>query len=374
MPGEPTPVCRMPPRWGSMERAPPRRYPRLQLHSTSSLPLPPWPRGAGPSCAGFAAVSTLGIASCAVCESGAVYCWGEPSLRAVAQGVERKAHEVVRIEGIDDALAVATSLEVACALTRTGRVKCWGRGDIVGPSAGHGAGTKEPVIAEAPLPAKAVALGVGDLHGCALLETAEVACWGQNDWGQVGVERAGTGMLAPVVLPGLRARTIAVAGNLSCAIDDGRRAWCWGWNGSGAMAAGDTEQHAGPVRIERLDEVVDLVTYGGRVCARRADQGVWCWGQDVETGTAPSRPMRRGEVPSGRLAGVDGDTLLVLGVDGTVSIKAGGAVAKVVVGLPPARALASGNGGRCAILRSGELRCWGTNLRGELVLGVEGKP
>ena len=79
-------------------------------------------------------------------------------------------------------------------------------------------------------------------------------------------------------------------------------------------------------------------------------------------------------MPPGRLAGVEGDTILVLGVDGTVSIAAGGAAAKVVVGLPPARALASGNGGRCAILHSGELRCWGTNLRGELVLGVEGNP
>jgi Regulator of chromosome condensation (RCC1) repeat len=316
-------------------------------------------------------VSTLAVVSCAVCEDGAVDCWGETSSQVIGRRTARGESDVTRIEGISDAVSIAVNVLHACALTRSGGVKCWGRLDSVGLQPPRGQAGQAPAVelVEVPLTGKATAVVVGDLHGCALLATAEVACWGVNDWGQLGIDDPSY-PLAPTVIPGLRAIQIAAAGSATCAVDAEHRAMCWGWNGSGLMGAGDRRRRIGPVRIGRLDQVAELAMDGGRACLRRANQEVWCWGDDLLYGEV-RRPARRPRIPLGHLAAVDDEVVSVVGEDGRVVVASGSGAAKAVPELPPVRAMSSRGGGACAVLQTGELRCWGQNQRGALVLAVE---
>lgn len=349
------------------DAAPPEQIPR---------PSPPWPGGHGPSCTSYVAVSTVDRVSCAICGDGTVDCWGDTSSRVLARGTTHGPADATHIDGISDARAIAVSFGVACTLDRPGRVRCWGnRGSAASdPPHDQGPRPRVPEIVEIPLPAKAAAIEVGDLHACTLLATQDVVCWGVNDWGQAGVDGAGSGRSAsvpPRVVPHLRAIHIAVAGNVSCAVDTGHRAWCWGWNGSGAMGTGDDRHRIGPVRVGRFDDVIDIATDGRQGCLRRANQEVWCWGQpDNLVQTTPS-PERRPRVPAGRSLAIDGDVISVVSGDGMVATATGTTPPTPIPELPPVRALSSRAGGTCAVLQTGELRCWGDNVHGFLVIALE---
>ena len=211
---------------------------------------------------------------------------------------------------------------------------------------------------------------MGGYHGCAILSTNEVACWGRNDWGQVGVMRSASPTNLPRIVPGLRARRLVASGGVSCAIDLKKGVWCWGWNGGGALGTGDSKQRIGPVPIHGISDVVEIVTHAGRVCAQTEKGAVWCWGGEDESGfsgktTLPSiRPA-----PAGQLAAVSEESFTVITPDGAVQVVAlDGSTNDKVAELSLVQSLASGNGGACAIVASGALRCWGTNLRGELVV------
>lgn len=72
------------------------------------------------------------------------------------------------------------------------------------------------------------------------------------------------------------------------------------------------------------------------------------------------------------LRGWTGDEVVsVVGEDGRVVVASGAGPAKAVPELPPVRVMSSRGGGACAVLQTGELRCWGQNQRGALVLAVE---
>jgi hypothetical protein len=173
------------------------------------------------------------------------------------------------------------------------------------------------------------------------------------------------------VIPQLLASRIAVAGNVSCAVDTAHRAWCWGWSGSGATGKGDRRHRIGPVRIARFDDVTDIATDGGQGCLRRADDAVWCWGQpDALQATTPA-PAPRTRLPAGRSLAIDRDAISAIDDAGIVRMAAGTSPAKPMAALPPVRALSRRDGGACAVLTTGELRCWGDNARAELVIEAE---
>lgn len=334
-------------------------------------PSPPWPEGYGPRCPRYRSISTIDFVSCAVCDEGSVHCWGVMSSGVLAGRGGRGFSDVARIDAVNDAELVANDYLIACVLREGGKVACWGEWDDRLSSA---LPASKPLLAkelrEVPLPHAATEIAVGGYHGCAILSTNEVACWGRNDWGQVGVMRDASSTALPRILPGLRARRLAVSGGVSCAIDLKKHVWCWGWNGGGALGTGDREQRIGPVLINGISDAVELAVHAGRVCTQTVKGEVWCWGGEDESGFSgktPSPSLRR--APAGQIAAVDEETFSVITPDGAVYVVGlDGSTNNEVAELPPVQSMASGNGGSCAILVSGALRCWGTNLRGELVV------
>ena len=80
-----------------------------------------------------------------------------------------------------------------------GRVACWGYNDwgqLGNASAPPNVGNNTPVFVNgipflSPGPTGlvtywATAIAAGGSHTCALIENGTVACWGLNDWGQLG--------------------------------------------------------------------------------------------------------------------------------------------------------------------------------------------
>jgi alpha-tubulin suppressor-like RCC1 family protein len=90
---------------------------------------------------------------------------------------------------------------------------------------------------------------VGGQHNCALLDDGTVKCWGQNGSGQLGVGdtttrgdmagQMGDNLPAVNLGAGRKAVAIGTGHNHTCAILDDHHTKCWGANSSGQLGLGD---------------------------------------------------------------------------------------------------------------------------------------
>jgi alpha-tubulin suppressor-like RCC1 family protein len=91
---------------------------------------------------------------------------------------------------------------------------------------------------------------------------------------------------------------LAVGVRHSCALHSDGAVSCWGANDRGELGDGTLVRSAVPVRVDHLDDAVEIATDGIRTCARRRDGTVSCWGPNTgaNPGTKPTPIKVRGVV------------------------------------------------------------------------------
>jgi cysteine-rich repeat protein len=194
-------------------------------------------------------------------------------------------------------IAMAAGSTHTCALLREGLVRCWGANDF----GQLGLGTSADLSAQKPyqngvvaLGAPAAAIAAGRAHTCALMQDASVRCWGQNDFGQLGLghtqpigdDEPPSAQHAAVPL-GAPVKAIAAGGNTTCAILQTGALRCWGQNDFGQLGLGhtndigDDETPSAAVATVTLDDTVRAVGPGGdHTCVVLDDNDTRCWGRD----------------------------------------------------------------------------------------------
>jgi cysteine-rich repeat protein len=153
-----------------------------------------------PNGALLSAVSLGKEHSCALFDSGDVVCWGRNDNGELGQGdavdwgddnsETPSMLPLISLGG--SATAISAGLDHSCALLEGGDVRCWGRNDKgqlgLGQLGVDEVGDDElpSDVATVVLGAPAVAISAGSEHNCALLETNEIVCWGDNTEGRLG--------------------------------------------------------------------------------------------------------------------------------------------------------------------------------------------
>lgn len=308
--------------------------------------------------------------NCALFEEGDVRCWGSNHFGQLGYGNTTsigdktlpKDAPFVSLGGPVKQLAVGAMLYAshACALLETGDVRCWGNNRYGQLGYGHtrhiGNEQVPTSVGVVSLGAKAVQITTGKFHTCALLEGGNVRCWGSNQYGQLGSGSAGNigddeiPSSVPVVSLGEPALQISAGRAHTCALFEGGRVSCWGWNSNGQLGYGhadsigltDTPSSAGYVDV---GEPVQHISAGGlHTCALLENGNARCWGDNKfgQLGYGHKRSVGITQTPRSM-----GDIYL------------GGT----------AVALESGNYHNCAILEDDSLRCWGLNKFGQLGYG-----
>ena len=245
--------------WGS------GAYGELGQGDTSSHPKPV-------SIFDFGKVSSVGLSaggafSCDLLQSGKVICWGDNRDGQLCYSSDPTASSVGDEPGEMSALfpvpftdhtvsAIAAGIASVCALFRDASVRCWGRGDAgqlgTEDANPHGTipysiGSVMPIALGGRMP-KAITSGAR--HVCVLLDDGSIKCWGNNDFGQLGIgntvavgSEPGTmgDNLKPVALgTGRTARQVVAGENHTCALLDDGTIKCWGRNSEGQLGLGDT--------------------------------------------------------------------------------------------------------------------------------------
>lgn len=216
--------------------------------------------------------------------------------------------------------------------------------------------TDAPTSGEAPL-----AIASGNGFACALRASGHVWCWGDNQFGAIGVPPVGDDLCDPATkrcrpLPtevsGLdEVVQLAVGNQFACARRKNGRVWCWGKNEAGTLGNGSAEPkfRASPAEIQNLAPAFDIVAGESTACAsvrepiNSGDGGptestrIYCWGNNVSA--------MIGQPPSNQIY----PPTLFPQLTNAKQVRL---------------SLSSGNG--CAIRSDDTIVCWGLNTRGIL--------
>jgi alpha-tubulin suppressor-like RCC1 family protein len=344
--------------------------------------------GAGGAPLAAPAVAAGGDHTCAWVEGGTVQCWGDGSFGQTGSATAATSERPLTVLApggapLAEVRRVALGSRHGCAIVgEAGRVLCWGDN-------GSGQSGAPPLdVAQTPVPvavrdAQNVELSgvrqiaLGDAHGCALLASGSIACWGNNDFGQLGSPGPSTPTARLVVDAASNAladaREVASGDFFACAITASGRVACWGQNNFGQLGFGGPPDANSatfvPFTVDAagtpLRGVAHLALGGFHGCVVNKDGFVRCWGADdagqlgtladaggpAGAGGAPT-PTPPAFAPGDRATpGAHPVPLAVVTPEGK---ELGGALA-----------LALGGRHGCVVTGGGG-RCWGLNDAGQL--------
>ncbi|WP_437982280.1 RCC1 domain-containing protein [Sorangium sp. So ce117] len=137
-------------------------------------------------------------------------------------------------------------------------------------------------------------IDAGGQHTCAVLSDDTVACWGNNENGQLG-DGTLQSRAEPVHVAGLtEVWKVVVAGSdvtgRSCVVMKDRSVKCWGaLIGQNMPSDGSELNQLEPTAIPELHDVEHLALGSGHSCAVLRDGTVWCWGSN-DFGQAGQQP------------------------------------------------------------------------------------
>jgi alpha-tubulin suppressor-like RCC1 family protein len=156
------------------------------------------------------------------------------------------------VSGLGSGVAsVAAGLSHTCAVTTGGAVLCWGLnvyGEVgIGTAAVTRVSVPSPVVG---LASGVAAVAVGQGHSCALTTGGAVLCWGGNYHGQLGDGTTLT-RTTPVAVSGLGSGVagIAAGGDRTCALTDGGGVLCWGDDQYGQLGIGHSAANPAPLPV-----------------------------------------------------------------------------------------------------------------------------
>ena len=252
-------------------------------------------------------------------------------------------------------------------------------------------------------------------HNCAIVDGGKVKCWGANWNGLLGYgnsDAVGSSIKpedALFVDVGTGVVTQLVSGAYhSCVLFNDKSVKCWGWNAHGSLGTGssdnigDNEVPASINPIEISSNVESISAGWAHTCAILENGNIKCWGKNQygQLGYGTNTDIGLSDKPSDHPEIFLGEKVISisaghehtcavlesknvkcwgyngygqLGYDNVVSVGSGNSLTPLDMDYiklnGPIKSVVAGGNHSCAILESGDLKCWGRNHAGQLGYG-----
>jgi alpha-tubulin suppressor-like RCC1 family protein len=223
-------------------------------------------------------------------------------------------------------------------------------------------------------------------HNLEVKQDGTVWAWGNNNYGQLGNGKSGGSSDKPVQVIGLTGvKAVSASSSHSIALKNDGTVWAWGYNGSGELGNGTTNNSATPVQVKELTGVMAIATGNGHTVALKSDGTVWAWGSNrsdqlgKENHSTFTSPIQVG--------GLSGIVAIAAGSYHTIALKRDGTVwawgynlsgqlgdhtdalsatPVQVAELKGVMAIAAGSNHSVALKGDGTVWAWGNNRAGQL--------
>jgi alpha-tubulin suppressor-like RCC1 family protein len=270
-------------------------------------------------------VAASGVALDIVYSDGTVRGSGDQSLLGLGQQANFAA-----LSSLTNVSSLVLGQFHGCALLKTGSVSCYGNNSDGELGNGTTTSSTAPVVVTGLT--NVVQIAAGLQHTCALKSEGSLWCWGGNAHGQIGNGTTNNAITPVQVLTSVS--YVAAGSYHTCALWGGKLR-CWGENSLGQLGNGTTASPVTWPESATLSAVTQLALGFGQSCALRADGDVFCWGNNAY----------------GQLGYGDTNSLLTAGTT------------PVLTGV---QQLSSTEYGICALLDGGLVMCWGEDSNGEV--------
>lgn len=297
---------------------------------------------------------------CAV-QNELVYCWGANTYTMggivnLEENILDDSNEsVLPINMANRAVYVGQGDDFTCVLNKDKSVTCWGKNNHGqlgrNQSSDYGRQPFEYPLTSNTIASNAVELGVGHSHACVRYSSGDVACWGKNAEGQLGLGNKDD--VGSDLRPFTGQTTISDAKRLfvghshNCIINTNDRVQCWGSGVTGALgygnsdSVGDDPNEMPPIELP-LTNVVEMALGTSASCALNMTGEVYCWGNN--------------------LTGIIANQMQDFFIERPTT----------KVPLPgPAKKITLVERTACALLTDGQVYCWGGNNSGQLGIGID---
>jgi alpha-tubulin suppressor-like RCC1 family protein len=199
--------------------------------------------------------------TCAIDKDKQLWCWGGNDHGQLGMGYVGAEHNTgkpmeVNADSVPlEWVSVEAGAEHTCALTKEDAVYCWGhnnKGQVDSAEETIGLGKPQRMVTASADQFKSVTAGLE--HTCAITSgkcdsvmdpcdpEGTLYCWGENGWGQLGINEEEGQWPMTKVRGEQQWREVEAGSYHTCALGDGednKGLWCWGNNGSGQLLADD---------------------------------------------------------------------------------------------------------------------------------------
>jgi alpha-tubulin suppressor-like RCC1 family protein len=179
----------------------------------------------------------------ALTRAGRVLSWGTNFSGALGREPRQEIpiDSAGEVPGLNDVAMVVSGSGISTALKRDGTVWVWGanaqgqfgNGERTDPPGiGHGY-VLVPQLVRGVKNVTSISVAIGGRHTIALLKDGTLRAWGNTDWGQMGINEAGTFHELPATPQISSVSMVFAVGNNSFAVKRDGTLWGWGAGGRG---------------------------------------------------------------------------------------------------------------------------------------------
>ncbi len=233
-----------------------------------------------------------------------------------------------------------------------------------------------------------------DTHSCVILEDGRLRCWGGNARGQLGYGHKNpigdneTPAFAGDLNLADKALQVTVGAGHTCTLLETGNVYCWGWNESGQLGYGHTDDIGDdeiPARVDNVDVgslVTQIAAGSSHTCALLEGGQVHCWGENNrgQLGYGHTETIGDDETPaSADNVNFDSTVIQIVAgsyhtcvlLEGSQVVRCRGTSHGSRLDFAPGTVtqIAAGYSHTCALLEDGQVHCWGVNDRGQLGYG-----
>lgn len=232
----------------------------------------------------FISMLAGGWSSCGLTSQGNAYCAGAYGDGILGYGgaVSGPAPRPVAVPTSQKFRDLTNGYDHQCGLTSQGHAYCWGNNEYGQLGIAY-ASEKEiyPRVVSSPGSDVFIHVVAGRSGTCGLGSSGTVFCWGGDDFGQLGNGEPKEAQYVPTAIDSALKFVSIVAGeNHNCAITQEGAAYCWGRNDKKQLGDGTSTDSASPKLVGGSRRFVSVTAGKNHTCGVAVNGVSYCWGSD----------------------------------------------------------------------------------------------